>query len=123
MMKSQSRPANPLNHFEPESPDRIDKDIQATPTDQKRGVPDPGKTNFVRTQAWELRSMRDTFATRKKRRKVNFRNKVPTQPTFARFETDTMTIIPGRLGILFARSHLIPILTVFEQASLDRRQS
>src|SRR5438552_2040470 len=55
MMNLKSGLFQPLDHFQPLRPNRIDQYINLVRLDQKRGVPNPGNANFARPNRGKLR--------------------------------------------------------------------
>ena len=54
MMQRHSRTSNPLNDFQPKRPHWIHQNVYSSPTDQKRGMTDPGQTKLF---GFELREI------------------------------------------------------------------
>lgn len=65
-----------FQHFQPKRPDRVHENVQPAPTDQKRGVADPGQADFLRVQDGKSRPQRLPFSPGKQRGQINFGDKV-----------------------------------------------
>ena len=89
MMNLEPRLLEPLDHFEPLRPDRIDQHIHFVSLDQERGMPDPGDADFAFADFGKLGLGTIPGALGKKRGNQDAGEKIAFVPVRARPKPDT----------------------------------
>src|SRR5918911_753278 len=82
-----------LHHFQPKRPDRVNQQVQAAPTDQERGVPDPGKANVVTPQDGVRGASGIAAAPREERRQIDFSDEIAPNPPPPRLEPNGNSLV------------------------------
>ena len=88
MMNFKSRLLEPLDYLQPKRPVGIDQDIDFVGLNQKRGVPDPGYTNFALANFGEMGLRVIAGTLRKKRRNQDAGKEIALVPVGPRAQTN-----------------------------------
>jgi len=103
IMNFEPRLLEPLDHFQPFRPDRIDQEIELVGLDQERSVPDPGDPHFAFADFRELRTRMIAGTLGEERRDQDFRKEIALVPVRAWNKADpggtfAFRAVPGRLA-------------------------
>src|SRR5205085_5187278 len=88
MMNVEPRLLEPLDHFQPLRPDRVDEQIELVSLNQKRSVADPGDADLALANLRELWTRVIAGTLREERRDQDFGEEIALVPIRARDEPD-----------------------------------
>ena len=88
MMNVEPRLLEPLDHFQPLRPDRVDEQIELVSLNQKRSVADPGNAHLAFANFRELRGGVIAGTLREERWDQDFGEEIALVPIRARDEPD-----------------------------------